>query len=99
MFVVGSPAHHGVFDPSACTSPSPCSRRRTWGERPKIPLDKLATRSGELDKAKPVVTYCAGTDCHASREAAERLATMGFKVRAYEGGIKEWKAANLPVEP
>ena len=29
---------------------------------------------------------------------AELLAAKGFKVSAYEGGIKEWTAAKLPVE-
>lgn len=65
----------------------------------KIPLAELEKRSSELDKAKDVVTYCADTTCTASRKAAELLAGKGFKVSAYEGGIKEWTAAKLPVEP
>ncbi len=64
----------------------------------KIPLKELDTRAGELDKSKEVVTYCASTECSASREAAEKLAAKGFKVSAYEGGIKEWKASGLPTE-
>lgn len=64
----------------------------------KIPLSELAKRLGELDKSKEVVTYCANTQCTASSEAAKKLAKEGFKVRAYEGGIKEWKEAGLPTE-
>lgn len=64
----------------------------------KIPLDELTKRLGELDKAKEVVTYCANTQCTASSEAAKLLAAKGFKVRAYEGGIKEWTEAGLPTE-
>lgn len=64
----------------------------------KIPVAELDSRAGELDKAKEVVTYCAGPECDASRKGAEKLAAQGFKVRAYEGGIKEWKAAGFPVE-
>jgi rhodanese-related sulfurtransferase len=64
----------------------------------KIPLAELERRSRELDKSKEVVTYCADTSCSASRKAAELLAAKGFKVSAYEGGIKEWVAAKLPVE-
>jgi rhodanese-related sulfurtransferase len=64
----------------------------------KIPAAELETRSGELDKSKEVVTYCADVTCSASRKAAELLAAKGFKVSAYEGGIKEWVAAKLPVE-
>ena len=65
----------------------------------KIPLAELEKRCSELDKSKEVVTYCAGGSCDASRKAAELLAKKGFKVSAYEGGIKEWAAAKLPVEP
>lgn len=65
----------------------------------KIPLAELDKRFTELDKATEVVTYCAGTGCTASRKAAEMLAERGFKVSVYEGGIKDWTAANLPVEP
>jgi len=64
----------------------------------KIPLGELDRRLGELDKSKEVVTYCASTQCTASSEAAKLLAAKGFNVRAYEGGIKEWKEAGLPVE-
>jgi ArsR family transcriptional regulator len=64
----------------------------------KIPLADLEKRSTELDKAKEVVTYCADVSCSSSRKAAELLAGKGFKVSAYEGGIKEWSAAKLPVE-
>ena len=64
----------------------------------KIPLAELEKRSSQLDKSKDVVTYCADTSCTASRKAAELLANQGFKVSAYEGGIKEWTAAKLPVD-
>lgn len=64
----------------------------------KIPLSQLDERLGELDKSKEVVTYCASPECSASSEAARKLAGKGFNVRAYEGGIKEWKAAGLPTE-
>ena len=64
----------------------------------KIPLDQLDARLTELDKTKDVVTYCAGVDCNASKRAAEKLAGHGFRATAYEGGIKEWKAAGLPIE-
>jgi len=64
----------------------------------KIPLDQLDNRLSELDKAKEVVTYCAGPECNASMKAAEKLAAKGFKVKAYEGGIKEWSEAGLPMD-
>jgi len=64
----------------------------------KIPLEQLEKRANELDKSKEVVTYCANTQCTASRMAAEQLEAKGFNVRAYEGGAKEWKEAGLPLE-
>ena len=64
----------------------------------KIPLAELDKRFTELDKSKEVVTYCADASCSASRKAAEMLAGKGFKVSAYEGGIKEWTSAKLPVD-
>ena len=64
----------------------------------KIPLAELGKRFSELDKSKEIVTYCAETACSASRKAAEMLAEKGFNVSAYEGGIKEWTAAKLPIE-
>ncbi len=64
----------------------------------KIPLAELDKRAKELDRSKEVVTYCASYACNASSEAAKQLAAKGFAVSAYEGGIKEWAEAGLPVE-
>jgi rhodanese-related sulfurtransferase len=64
----------------------------------QIPLEQLDSRLGELDKTKEVVTYCASSECNASMKAAEKLAAIGFKVKAYEGGIKEWSEAGLPTD-
>ena len=64
----------------------------------RIPVEDLDKRDVELDKKKEVVAYCAHTECDASRKAAEKLAAKGFDVYAYEGGIKDWKDARLPLE-
>lgn len=63
-----------------------------------IPLAELEQRCSELDKSKEIVTYCADASCSASRKAAAMLAEKGFDVSVYEGGIKEWTAAKLPIE-
>jgi rhodanese-related sulfurtransferase len=63
-----------------------------------IPLNELDHRLGEIDKNKEVITYCASYESPASRQAAEKLVSRGFKARAYEGGIKEWKEDKLPTE-
>jgi rhodanese-related sulfurtransferase len=65
----------------------------------RIPLSELAHRWSELPVDKEVVVYCANKHCNASKEAAQRLKAEGYKVRAYEGGIDEWKSAGLPWEP
>lgn len=42
--------------------------------------------------------YCKDTECPASARAAEKLQTLGYtNVRAYEGGLKAWKAEGHPV--
>lgn len=49
-------------------------------------------------KDRPVVVYCASTDCDASAKAAKRLDAAGFKnVYDFEGGLKAWKADGQPV--
>jgi rhodanese-related sulfurtransferase len=50
-------------------------------------------------KETPIVVYCYNSTCPASKNAAEKLEEAGFThVLAYEGGIKEWKDADYPVE-
>jgi rhodanese-related sulfurtransferase len=64
-----------------------------------IPLSELKNgRWRELDKGKEIVVHCSSYSCDASREAADFLESKGFNVRAYEGGIREWAEAGLPME-
>ena len=57
-------------------------------------LDKLP-----LDKAKPVIFACNGTECWKSYKAAKVAAAKGFKsVYWLRGGLPEWDAAGLPTE-
>jgi len=64
----------------------------------KIPLEELDARIDELDSNQDVVTYCTGGASRVCRQAADKLVKAGFSVRIYEGGIQEWKAANLPMD-
>ncbi len=51
------------------------------------------------DKAKPLVLYCNGQHCRASRQLSEQLVDAGFtNVRRYQLGIPIWRALNGPVE-
>jgi rhodanese-related sulfurtransferase len=49
------------------------------------------TRAAGDDKSKMTVTYCNGTTCEKSYEAAEIAQKAGFtRVRVYDAGILEW---------
>jgi len=52
-----------------------------------------------LPKDKPLVTYCAGTDCDLSILLANQLSKLGYKqVYIFFGGWLEWQDANYPIE-
>jgi rhodanese-related sulfurtransferase len=52
-----------------------------------------------LPKNQEIVVYCGGPKCPQSRMAAEKLGKLGYgNVRAYEGGLEEWKGAGYAVE-
>ncbi|WP_075056451.1 hypothetical protein [Thermogymnomonas acidicola] len=64
-----------------------------------IPFDELENGGWrKLDKSKLIITYCHNSNCGASKRAAELIASHGYKVAAYEGGIKEWYESGMPVE-
>ena len=44
-----------------------------------------------LKKDSKIVVYCAGFECPASTYAAKELASLGYKVVDYKGGLKEWQ--------
>jgi len=64
-----------------------------------IPVDKVAEEAKTLkDKNAPIVTYCGGPKCPSSKQAAEKLVSLGFtNVAAFEGGLQEWSEAGLPL--
>lgn len=47
---------------------------------------------------RPIVFFCASSQCWESYNAALRAMKMGFQnVFWYRGGLLSWKTANLPV--
>jgi rhodanese-related sulfurtransferase len=62
-----------------------------------IPQDKLAARTGELEKhkAKTIILVDAQGQ-HAGTHAREMLKT-GFTAAKLSGGISSWRADNLPL--
>src|SRR5947209_4166561 len=61
------------------------------------PGGDLERRLAELPRDREVVAYCRGPYCVFSDEAAQLLKTHGFRVRRFEEGFPEWRAAGLPV--
>lgn len=56
------------------------------------------TRLVAGDKGKPLVLYCNGPFCQASRRLADQLADNGFtSVRRYQLGMPVWRALGGPV--
>jgi rhodanese-related sulfurtransferase len=65
------------------------------------PPDRIKELAPTLipSKETEVITYCAGSMCHAAADAARELASLGYtNVRHYPGGKKDWTTAGLPVE-
>ncbi len=63
-----------------------------------IPLDQLKQASEQFDKDAEIIVYCASNECPVSQRAWHLLTNMGFtNVRAYEGGIREWKQKGFPT--
>ena len=53
----------------------------------------------QADKSRPLVLYCNGQYCQASRTLGEQLLVAGFtNVRRYQLGIPMWRTLNGPVE-
>jgi len=51
------------------------------------------------DKSKPLVLYCNGPHCQASRQLADQLLAAGFaNLRRYQLGIPMWRTLSGPVE-
>jgi rhodanese-related sulfurtransferase len=62
-----------------------------------IPVQELEQRLAELPRDREIVAYCRGPYCVFSDEAAQLLQSHGFRVRRFEAGLPEWRAAGLPV--
>jgi rhodanese-related sulfurtransferase len=67
----------------------------------RVALDQVGREvsSTNLPKDTEIVTYCGGPKCPQSAQAAEKLTTLGYtNVKAYEGGLQEWKEAGYSIE-
>jgi rhodanese-related sulfurtransferase len=65
-----------------------------------VPVDTVGREAKRLGLSPDaeIVVYCANPTCPNSTDAAKKLRTLGFtNVRAYEGGLEEWKASGRQV--
>jgi len=56
-------------------------------------------RKGRWEADKPIVVYCASSDCPLSRYAWKMLKSVGFtNVLLFKGGMQDWKKKGYPVK-
>lgn len=63
-----------------------------------IPFEQLEDMLTVLPNDKEIVAYCRGPYCVMSHQAVQRLRQLGYRVRRFEEGYPEWRAAGYPVE-
>jgi rhodanese-related sulfurtransferase len=62
-----------------------------------IELGELALRAAEIDRDRPVILYCRSGA--RSAMATEALSQAGYDAHNMAGGMLDWHAAALPIEP
>jgi rhodanese-related sulfurtransferase len=68
----------------------------------RVPLDTIGREVSEANSRKDeeIIVYCGGPKCPQSLQAAQKLMNLGYtNVKAYEGGLEEWKNAGNKIEP
>jgi hydroxyacylglutathione hydrolase/adenylyltransferase/sulfurtransferase len=69
---------------------------RIAGSR-RLALGELAAQAGTVARDRPVVFYCRSGS--RSAMAAEAFRGAGFDAHNMSGGLLEWQAGGLPLEP
>jgi rhodanese-related sulfurtransferase len=54
--------------------------------------------TAHLSREALYVVYCWNASCHASTRTAQRLESLGFKVKELHGGLQDWKKQGFPTE-
>ena len=62
-----------------------------------IELGRLTAEAHTIDRERPVIFYCRSGA--RSAMATQAFAEAGFDAHNMSGGLLEWVAAGLPVEP
>jgi rhodanese-related sulfurtransferase len=66
-------------------------------DAPLIELAELSARAPEIDRERPVVFYCRSGS--RSAMATEAFRAAGYDAHNMTGGLLDWQAAGLPLEP
>src|SRR5262249_41783232 len=69
---------------------------RIAGDR-LIELSRLAAEVGTIDRSRQVVFYCRSGA--RSAMASDAFTQAGFNAHNMAGGLLDWDAAGLPIEP
>jgi rhodanese-related sulfurtransferase len=69
---------------------------RIAGDR-LIELDQLSQQAGSIDRDRPVIFYCRSGG--RSAMATQAFAQAGYDAHNMTGGLLDWAAAGLPLEP
>jgi rhodanese-related sulfurtransferase len=56
------------------------------------------TTTAHLDRDALYVVYCWNASCHASTKTANRLESLGFRVKELHGGLETWRKQGFPTE-
>ena len=67
----------------------------------RVPLNTVGREVSDAKSPKDeeIIVYCGGPTCPQSLQAAQKLMDLGYtNVKAYEGGLEEWKSAGNQVE-
>lgn len=62
-----------------------------------VELTRLASEAQTIDRDRPVVFYCRSGS--RSAMATEAFAQAGYDAHNMAGGMLQWEAAGLPIEP
>ncbi len=62
-----------------------------------IALNRLSAEAASIDRNRPVIFYCRSGA--RSAMAAQAFAQDGYDAHNMTGGLLEWAAAGLPIEP
>jgi rhodanese-related sulfurtransferase len=62
-----------------------------------IPLARLPAEAADLDQGRPIVFYCRSGS--RSAMATEAFRGAGLEAHNMAGGLLEWQAIGLPLEP